>query len=76
MTRHSWRKIRTHCYVCRKCGLCRENKQDRTGGWFTVWYLPDGSRVRSLTRPACERGPLTDKRLAHYFPPEGSTVGA
>jgi hypothetical protein len=64
--RHRWAKVKVHCYVCSKCGTCYVNKQDRTGGWFRTWHLPDGSRVHSLRTPACEAGPATAKRLQHY----------
>lgn len=64
--RHSWVKLRLHVYMCRKCGTGYENKQDRTGGWFRVFYLPDKSIHRSPHVPVCEPGPTTLKRLEHY----------
>lgn len=64
--RHSWAKVKVHCYICRDCALCRVNTQDRTGGWSIKWHLPDGSRVTSLHAPPCEPGPATAKRLQHY----------
>lgn len=64
--RHSWVKVRLHCYICRTCGTCYENRQDRIGGWFRTWHAPDGSRFQRALTPPCERGPLTEKRLAHY----------
>lgn len=64
--RHSWAKVKLHCYVCRKCATCFENRQDRVGGWFRTWSLPDGSRLHSFTTPPCEPGRTTEKRLQHY----------
>ena len=64
--RHSWIRVAEHCYVCRRCALCRRNER-RDGQWLTVWFPPNGGRVqRSQVPVPCEAGALTDKRLAHY----------
>lgn len=64
--RHSWTKVRIHCYVCRTCGLCKQNAQRPNGDWFVTWHLPTGESHEVPATPACRVGPLTAKRLAYY----------
>lgn len=64
--RHSWVKLRLHVYMCKKCGTAYENKQDRTGGWFRTYYLPDRSQKNLSHVPPCEPGPMTAKALEKY----------
>lgn len=66
--RHSWVKVRVHHYVCKKCGTCYENKQDRGGGWFRTYYLPDRRKANLDHVPPCEPGATTAKRLEHFAP--------
>lgn len=64
--RHSWLKLRLHVYMCIRCGAGYENIQDRTGGWYRRWFLPDRSTVNTLRTLPCEPGPTTAKRILHY----------
>lgn len=64
--RHSWVKLRVHVYMCKKCGTAYENKQDRTGGWYRTYFLPDRRQVNASHVPPCEPGPTTSKRIEHY----------
>lgn len=64
--RHSWVKVKLHCYVCRQCGLCRVNAQRKKGDWFVTWHLPTGESHDVPATPVCQVGQLTGKRLQHY----------
>jgi len=64
--RHRWVKIKIHCYVCRQCGMCRENGQRENGQWFVTWHDPRGVSHTVAATPPCAVGTLTAKRLKHY----------
>jgi hypothetical protein len=66
LLRHRWVKLRLHVYVCRVCGMGRENSQRDNGQWFITWHRPDGVSLQAVRTPRCELGALTDKRLKHY----------
>jgi hypothetical protein len=57
--RHRWVKLRLHVYVCRVCGCGRVNAEDRFGGWFTTFHLPDGTSRVDVHVPGCEVGERT-----------------
>jgi hypothetical protein len=63
MTRHAWTKLRTHNYLCRKCGTGKRNEQSEGGEWSATYHRPDGSVVISSRVPSCEPGKLTIERL-------------
>lgn len=44
----------------------KQNLQDRTGGWYVAWFLPDGAKTHAAATPACAPGRTTEKRLQHY----------
>lgn len=66
--RHRWVKVKVHCYVCRQCGLCKENGQRGNGDWFVTWHLPTGESHDVPATPPCAASHLTAKRLKHYAP--------
>lgn len=64
--RHRWVKLRLHVYVCRVCGCGRVNGEDRFGGWFTTFHLPDGTSRIDIHVPPCEEGARTSAVLMKY----------
>lgn len=64
--RHSWVRVKVHCYVCRTCGTCKVNAQRDNGDWFVTWHLPTGESHDVPATPPCQVAALTPKRLKHY----------
>jgi len=62
--RHRWVKVRIHFYVCRDCGMQKENAE--TEGWQTKYHRPDGVSRVEFTVPPCVEGPKTAEYLATY----------
>lgn len=63
VTRHRWVKLKTHVYVCAKCGTGKRNVLGRGVAWFQKWYLPNGTAIVDSHTPPCAVGVYTDERL-------------
>lgn len=67
--RHRWHKLRTHVYVCLRCGCGKVNEirqwGDR-GEWVAVFHKSDGTSAEREGTPPCEVGVRTDRALAKY----------
>ena len=67
--RHAWIKLRTHVYLCVRCGTGRVNAEGRAGTWTTTFYLPNGATLIDLHVPPCEPGPRTAAVFSKYAEP-------
>jgi hypothetical protein len=64
--RHRWVKLRLHVYICRDCGMGRENVETMYGQWATTYHFPTGESRPEPRVPVCAPGPLTEKFLTKY----------
>jgi len=64
VTRHRWTRLKTHNYLCRKCGTGKRNAQAGNGDWYTTYHRANGDVIVSAIVPPCESGALTAERLA------------
>jgi hypothetical protein len=66
-TRHKWVKLRTHVYVCAKCGTGKVNAfDDRQVGWTATWHKADGGTQVGGETPPCAAGARTEAALVKY----------
>ena len=61
--RHRWVKLRVHVYICRVCGMGKENDPRK---FTTTFHCPDGNSVRGSHPGPCVAGPRTEAALAKY----------
>lgn len=64
--RHRWVKLRIHVYICRDCGMGRENSERSPGDWVTTFHAPTGESRIAPRVPPCVTGPRTAQALAKY----------
>jgi hypothetical protein len=65
--RHKWAKVRSHVYVCAKCGTGKVNAFDeRSFVWTSTWHKADGGTQVDGPTPPCEAGVRTSAALVKY----------